>query len=47
MERAMQEDMENGSFSDDEYDDIFNTLPDSAIGYKNQNQGQGQDMDMS
>ncbi|KAJ5092807.1 hypothetical protein N7456_008668 [Penicillium angulare] len=54
MERAMQEDMElNGSFSDDEYDDIFNTLPDSAIGYQNQNQNHdqnqcpSQDMDMS
>lgn len=44
MERALQENMEHqqdGSFSDDEYDDIFMALPDSALG------NQSQDMDMS
>lgn len=40
MEMAMQ-DQQNGSFSDDEYDDIFMTLPEHALSYESQ------DMDMS
>ncbi|KAJ6093253.1 hypothetical protein N7486_008542 [Penicillium sp. IBT 16267x] len=43
MEMAMQQsgDQQNGSFSDDEYDDIFMTLPEPALSYESQ------DMDMS
>lgn len=40
MEMAMQ-DQQNGSFSDDEYDDIFMMLPEHALSYESQ------DMDMS